>query len=183
MSLYQKRNSSPVIVMGIDPGTGVSSPTGFSVFNAETKEIYYASNITPTRKELQHRIREISDIFQATVDHIDTVWTEHTIVCCVESFVMRGKGGETLQRLIGSLMGRLPYRFVFYHVQNSTLKLHLAGHGHADKELVAEGVQEYFCENVKSYEIVKELIVAREFDILDSLAIGITGLEMQYGKK
>jgi hypothetical protein len=96
---------------------------------------------------LEHRIRDISDIFQSTIDQIDTDHQQYDLLVCIEQFVMMGKGGESLQRLIGSFMGRLPYRVNLLHVQNTKVKLYMADHGHADKDAVAQGVLSFFLEN------------------------------------
>lgn len=167
--------NGPDIIIGIDPGTGISSPTGFSAIDVHTKEIFYAGNITTNRKELAHRIKHISDIFENTLLDIVKANPNATITCYVEQFVMRGKGGETLQRLVGSLLGRIPYDIGVEYIQNSTVKAVIAGHGQADKTSVARGLEGYFLTNPKSYGLIKELVENGEFDIIDSLAIGITG--------
>ena len=164
------------MIIAADPGTGISSPTGFSVFNPVTLEILYAANIGTKRKLLQHRLKEISDIFQNTILDIDGHYSQtHDVLFCIEQFVMRGKGGETLQRVIGSLIGRLPYGFNLVHVQNTTVKLMVAGHGHAEKHEVAKGLEKHFSSNKSSEALIKSLTDKNEYDILDSLAIGVTG--------
>ena len=171
-------SKKPTLVIAADPGTGISSPTGFAVFEPETKEIHYLANIGTKRKALQHRLRDIADVFSNTIEDIDREFKDHTILVCIEYFVMRGKGGETLQRLIGALMSRLPYHFELMHIQNSKVKLMLAGHGHADKSLVALGVLEYFRENNVSEAYIKDLTLRKESDILDALAIGVAGWQI-----
>lgn len=165
----------PDIIIGIDPGTGVSSPTGFTAIDMHTKEILYAGNITTHRKELAHRIKHISDIFQETLLDIAKQYPTSTITCYIEQFVMRGKGGETLQRLVGSLLGRIPYDIGVEYIQNSTVKAVIAGHGQADKMTVSRGLEAHFLTNAESYGLIKELAIKGEFDIIDSLAIGVTG--------
>jgi len=163
------------LIIGVDPGTGSSSDTGFSVIDTETSDILYASRIPTQKRLVHHRIKEISDVFDLTLQDIDKVNKDAEVIVCIESFVMRGKGGETLQRLIGSFMGRIPYRFELVHIQNTTIKLMLAGHGHADKESVAAGLASQFEANPKSHALIMDLIRRQEFDILDSLAIGVSG--------
>ncbi len=170
------------LVIGIDPGSGVSSPTGFSVFNPETKEILYQGNIGTRYKLLQHRIKDISDVLEAAIKDVTDNYPKHNILVCIEYFVMMGKGGEVLNRLIGSFMGRLPYNVELLHVQNSTVKLKMAGHGHADKSLVAAGVASWFLSNDKSCKQIIGLTLANEYDILDSLAIGVTGWRIHQGE-
>lgn len=164
------------LVIGIDPATGSTSDTGFSVFDTDTLDILYADKILTSKRLLHHRIKEISDVLDLTLHDIDAANPDKEIVVCIESFVIRGKGGESLQRIIGSFMGRVPYRFELTHAQNTTVKVALAGHGHADKMSVAVGLRDMFKEhNKKSGEVIEGLILKREFDILDSLAIGVAG--------
>jgi Holliday junction resolvasome RuvABC endonuclease subunit len=95
---------------------------------------------------------------------------------CIEQFVMRGKGGESLNRLIGSYMASIsPSQGNVIHVQNTSVKKVIAGHGHADKASVSAGLETFFSSNKESVAIVKTLTQRGEFDILDALAIGATG--------
>lgn len=170
-----KRNTSPLLVMGIDPGTGVSSPTGVAVFDPLTRDVIYTTNLFTKHRELQHRIKDISDQLEGIVTLL--LQEEVTLCIFIESFVMRGKGGETLQRLIGSFMGRMPYEFLITHIQNVTVKKIVAGHGHAEKEEVAAGIALYFKGNTE----VEKLVNRKEFDIIDALAIGVAGWEIASG--
>lgn len=163
------------IIIGIDPGSGASSPTGFSAFFSDTLEILYAGNITTPKRDLKDRIKHISDVFEATLLEIRKEFPTVPIICFIESFVMRGKGGETLQRLIGSLMGRIPYDVPLFHVQNTRIKLAMAGHGHADKQSVGAGLLQKFLTNPDSHGLIEKLLAKGEADIIDSLAIGLTG--------
>ena len=164
-----------VLVIAIDPGTGKASPTGLTVFDPYTKEIYLTENLEPTHQSLQHRLRDIADAFSERMETFDTELAEYRLLVCIESFIIKGKSGETLQRLIGALMSRLPYRADMIEVQNTTVKLRVGGHGHADKELVAIGVRDWFSDNLASFELTNKLLSCKEYDILDSLAIGVAG--------
>ena len=161
------------IIVGIDPGTGSSSPTGLAIFDSSNNELLLACDIGSKHKALQHRIKEISDVVEATL--MELVPSKRPIIVCIEYFVMKGKGGESLQRLVGSIMGRLPMHFQLEFVQNSTIKKELAGHGQADKTSVAFGVLDYFAKNKETTEHIKGLLLAKNFDTLDALAIGVTG--------
>lgn len=167
------------LVIGVDPGTGASSPTGISVFDPATGEIYFLYTYGSSHRKLEHRIKEISDEIQDLFSLISGDPDVEKVYVCVEQFVIRGKGGESLQRLIGSIMGRVPMAWDIVHVQNTKVKLALAGHGHADKASVAVGVKDYFSFLTKSspnsLNMIEELVKADEWDILDSLAIGVTG--------
>lgn len=164
------------IVVAVDPGTSSTSPTGLVVFDRLTLEIFYCDNLTARKRELHHRIQDISNQFSDIIAAVDQTYPSADILFCVESFVMKGKGGESLQRLIGSFLGRLPERFKVKHVQNTTIKKVIAGHGHAEKEEVAAGVLACFTSNKTSKQVIERLINAGEPDILDAFAIGLTGM-------
>lgn len=162
------------LIISIDPGSGISSPTGLTVFYPDTKDILYASNVTTKFKQLAHRIKDISDQVESIFKEIEESSDGLEVIVTIESFVMRGKGGETLQRLIGGFLSKTPYMFRIEHVQNSTIKKVLAGHGHADKASVAAGTLDYFAPNAEAVKLINNLLKKQELDILDSLAIGVT---------
>lgn len=168
-------SKSPYIIVGIDPGSGIKSPTGFTAFATDTLEILYAANIATPYSELPHRIKHISDIFEASLKDIIESSPEYKVVVVIEQFVMQGKGGETLQRLIGSLMGRVPYTVPVFHAQNTTVKLIIGGSGKATKDQLIPGLKQFFLTNQISYGVIEQAEKAKDFDVIDSLAIGVTG--------
>ena len=167
------------IVIGIDPGSGVSSDTGFAAFDSETGEVIYALEVGSQRRELRHRLADIS----STVSALLTECSQRgKTFAAIESFVMRGKGGETLQRLIGAFMATCPDEVYLTAIQNTTIKKVLAGHGHADKASVAIGVLQYFeteLPNKNTAALIKSLISSKQFDILDALAIGVSAWQSE----
>lgn len=171
------------ILAAIDPGSGVSSDTGFIALDLATGEILYALEIGTERSELRHRLADITGTVQALLTDLAN---RGNVQCYVESFVMQGKGGETLQRLIGAFMACCPDEVYLEHVQNSTVKKTMAGHGHADKASVAIGTLMFFekeLPNEKTAEYIKALIKNKKFDILDALAIGVTGWKLSGEKR
>lgn len=169
------------IIIGVDPGTGVSSPTGFVGIDSYTREILWQEKVGSKHKKLEHRIREISELIDMHLISVDQGKEPSTqVLVCIESFVMRGKGGESLQRLIGSILGRVPYGFTVVHVPNTRMKHVMGGSGRADKPEVGQGVLEWFeGENPSAVKQVKILLADREWDILDALGIAITGFELE----
>jgi len=158
------------LIVGIDPSSGASSPVGLSVIDSNSYEILFTTNVTSKHKALHHRIKEIADTVESVL--MELAATGLPVKIYIEYFVMRGKAGESIQRTIGGIMSRIPLKgFSLDFVQNSTVKKVIAGHGQADKLAVAMGLSKYFPEN----KIIKSLISSKEFDILDSLAIGVTG--------
>ena len=96
-----------------------------------------------------------------------------------ESFVMRGKGGETLQRLIGAIYACSPDSFDIVEISNMRLKQYMGdtGSGKADKEAVARGVMNWFRakENCKDAKFVEQLMLDEKWDEVDSIALAIAG--------
>lgn len=169
------------IIVGVDPGTGSSSDTGFVAFDSDTLEIFYAVEVGTERREVRHRIKDIVEVVAGLLTELSM--RGPPVQAYIESFVMRGKGGETLQRLIGAIMATAPEEVSLDHVQNTTVKLAMAGHGHADKVSVAVGTLDYFVSNNKSHEYIKSLLKSKKFDILDAFAIGVTGWQKSSGAK
>lgn len=166
-----------MVVVGVDPGTGIKSPTGFVCFRAETLEIIAEQTITSKYKKVEHKYKDICDQFELLMLELSNSQVSNEPVLVVfESFVMLGKAGETLQRLIGSLMGRVPYHFKVTHVSNMRVKLIVGGTGKADKALVGSGVAKVFESNVTSSKIISRLIKEAAWDVLDAFAIGIAGV-------
>lgn len=160
------------LVIGIDPGTGVNSPMGFAAFTPSNMEIIHVDEFWTEHKKLEHRIRDISDQFNGVMEKLAAQTGDELFI---EYFVMRGKGGETLQRMIGSIMGRTPYEVEIDHVQNTSVKLIVGGDGKADKVDVARGLRDFFSKSPKSKAVVQELINNEKWDQLDALAIGLAG--------
>lgn len=158
--------------MGIDPGTGRSSPTGLVVFDPETLSISMVENLWAGHDDNDRRIRWLMLQVQEALEsysqgEIDLV--------AIETFVMYGKGGQTLQQLIGAYIGQVPFDVKIIHPFNTTVKKIVGGKGDADKEEVANGVCKFFGSNAESKKQIKDLISAEEWDKLDAFAIGIAG--------
>lgn len=168
------------IVVGLDPGVSVSSDTGFVAFDTETLKLLYVVEIGSDRRELRHRLKDISEVVAGLLTEL--AQQGKPVHAYIEQFVMRGKGGETLQRLIGAIMAVCPDEVKLEHVQNTTVKLVMAGHGHADKASVAFATKDYFVKNADTSEYIRKLLLSKKFDILDALAIGVTGWKLKQGE-
>lgn len=164
-----------MVVVGIDPGLGVKSPTGFAAIDTSNGEIFHVANIWPKKseKELHNRIVNLSN----SMRHELRVTAPDLV--SFEAFVMRGKSGVSLQRLIGAYFGALPTKekeLDVIEVQNVQIKQFVGGDGGSDKEAVAEGVYDWFVgKNQRSADQVRALIKEEHWDILDALAIAISG--------
>ena len=158
-------------VIGVDPGTGSSSPLGVVLIDFDTLDILeYAEYWSEGRKDATTRIREIAQKFC-------TSWPDVVDMVAIEYFVMRGKGGETLSRMVGAVIGCLPPMAMFVEVQNTTVKKIVAGHGAGSKEDVADGVLAYFSSNENSLALITEWTHDERWDLIDAVAIAVTAYE------
>lgn len=157
-----------MIVLGIDPGTGLNSPAAIFVFDAVTKKIIYSDEYSSKKKDATSRIREIALKIAQKIGYF------RPDLFCIENFVMRGKGGETLQRFIGSLIPFTLEVVPFIQVQNTTVKKMVGGTGKAEKPEVALGVLNYF----EGISDIQTLIDNEKWDTLDAAAIAISGYEI-----
>jgi Holliday junction resolvasome RuvABC endonuclease subunit len=161
------------IVVGLDPGTGVSSPTGFAAFDPDSRDLLYHSNLVSKHKPLSTRIK---DIAEQVADGLATIDPDVEVFVFTETFMMRGKSGQNLQRLIGALTAAVPYQYQpVGEVYNTTVKKVVAGHGAADKSQVAAGVYAWGSENAETKLQLDALIARGEWDVLDAFAIGLAG--------
>lgn len=170
-----------MIVMGVDPGTGVSSPTAIVVFDTETKLILLDEIVDGKKIEKERRARWIASGLSECIEYLEKGGMKLDLVA-VETFVMRGKGGQTLQNLIGALEGRIPDDIAIQRVFNTTVKRVVAGNGDADKLEVACGVLQWFAGADESIAEIKDAIRREAWDTTDALAIGIAGFKQEVEK-
>lgn len=166
------------VVIGIDPGTGVSSPLGFAVFDIASRDILAIDEIYPGESYKQRRLMPLYKKIRSINNQIEPFVLMYPGLKAVyiESFVMRGKGGETLQRLVGGIMAIVPDGIPFREVANTRVKMIVGGKGSADKEQVAKGVLAFFSPNPESKKIIEKAIEVKAFDALDAFAIAIAGV-------
>lgn len=164
------------LVIAIDPGSGSSSACGLCAILPESKEIVLTSALWPLKfhQPAVKRIKDIVEQLDAQLKMLAIQYPQRTIVVGIESFVMRGKGGETLQRFIGAALSKVAYDWKIVEIQNTTMKKWVGGSGASLKSAVALGVAEYFKPNAASAGLVDSLISDHEDDVLDALGIGIT---------
>ena len=165
-------------VLGIDPGTGLSSPLGLVFYDHDTGTILWYGSIGEEFKKLP-AIKRIQKITRKVVEIVDILTvSDPDPLICIENFVMRGKGGETLQMLIGAIISQLPQGSVIIQPYNTSVKKAVGGTGKADKLQVAQGVRNHFSPCTSAVITIDELIAKEAWDILDALAIGITGAQI-----
>lgn len=172
-----------MISIGIDPGSGVKSATGVCILDMKTGTIIAHTEIWPVNKSAKayQRARSITNQFLeflAACEVLKGMKLEGKMV--TEAFVMRGKGGETLQRLIGALHICVPDKVRVEEVSNVRVKqfLSITGRGDASKEDVAKGVISWFTARglETEVELVQDALKHKQFDFVDACALGIIGV-------
>lgn len=166
------------IIIGIDPGSGTRSNTGLAVIDPINIEILYIDELSPASKydPTDVRLYDLAVQYEVTLNTIlDGIGKDEALVV-FEQFVMKGKGGETLSRLIGAFLGRTNYPT--YHVNNMVVKQKITGFGGSDdKKAVGRGLESYFRGSKSSLSIIKDLIDKESWDMIDAIAIAVAGSE------
>lgn len=170
-----------MIIVGIDPGSGKSSPTGIAIIDAEERRILFTTNFAPSKENKKHVQKILKDLSDKLRQLFDKLKTSKKRVAAIETFVMQGRGGQTLHELRGALMSAIPYEVDLHVIYNTTVKRLVGKNGAASKQEVAIGVADFFKASEKDYQKIQELIEDKEWDILDALAIAISGFLKEQG--
>jgi Holliday junction resolvasome RuvABC endonuclease subunit len=183
-----------MLICGIDPGSGKSSPSAVVAFDPETKYIESVKIINGSKDFTEAMLASPNELG----DYI-SVLPEDTKYY-IEKFVMRGRGGETLQKFVGAFLHKLYSRSKdVSFVQNTSVKALIGAHGQCSKEDIGIGVLSWFSDNDLSVKIIENILKEAtyihpdevdkkrkpkskitqwgKFDILDAFAIAITGYE------
>ncbi len=174
-------NAGRYLVVAIDPGSGSSSACGLAAITPENRAIVCTRAFWPLKytNPAVKRIKDIVEQLDAQLKMLAVEFPQRTIVVGIESFVMRGKGGETLQRFIGAALSRVAFDYKIIEIQNTTMKKWVGGRGASSKEDVAIGVAAFFAPNDASAGLVSSLIEDNEADVIDALGIGITTIKKE----
>jgi len=167
----KKQNKEYPLVVGIDPSTGAKSALGFSVFDPNTSEILVLKEMTHPHPDLRTRMKGLILQIVKELRKLDDAKIDYVVF--IESTVMVGKGGESLQRLIGAIMTVIASGIRVEHVSNMQIKSFIGGTGKADKQQVAMGLMKFFPND----DVLGDMIRAHRYDALDSLGVGVTGFE------
>lgn len=160
-----------MIHIGVDPGTGITSPTAIAAVDVSNKRILLVQEIRPIHSNY---LRSISMQVETVVEFLRREHCDAEFTIAVETFVMYGKPGQMLQRLIGAILSRVTEACVYKEVYNTTIKKVVAGHGRADKLDVGNGVALFFRGRPDEPQVL-DYIKNKEWDKLDAIAIAITG--------
>jgi len=153
------------ITIGIDPGSGSSSPTAVGAIMLEPLRFVHVEDFWPKSKSQNARLRELNEFATVLLGSIDPD-AELTVV--VESFCIRGRGNQILQQVIGALKAAVPAHAQLIDVPNTTVKRLIGGSGKADKQAVAAGVAKRL--NIDVSELSP--------DQTDALAIALAAMEL-----
>lgn len=173
-----------MIVVGIDPSTGSRSSVGFSIIDFTNKEAPVIVKATefqiPKTVELRPRLKHIAALIAKEFRALEEQDAPYLIV--IETTVMQGVGGQSLQRAIGAIMTISPSTRQFKEVYPMSVKKHVTGIGKSgDKRAIADGLKKFFKDQT-SLETLFQLTASSRWDTLDSIAIALTGWEMHVQK-
>lgn len=166
------------ILVGIDPGTGSRSGLGFAAVDGDTGRILALHTLWTSKdtKKAQAwvRIRELASVLKEGLTMIEPNLEE----IFIESFVMQGKSGETLARMVGAVIGTIPERTRFTEVANTRVKKLVGGKGDMDKLQVAQGLLKIYSADA---DLIQAHINSSDWDSLDALAIIAAGVKQNGG--
>lgn len=170
-------------VLGIDPGTGSRSACGVALLDLDAGAVLWTAELYPRDGRAQpgmpvhHRIKlineQVQELFAQAEDFASD--SDSRVIVGIESFVMRGKGGETLAQFKGAVMSGLPLKTEIKEVQNTTIKKYAGDTGKADKMQVGKGLIERL---PVSAGYIQNLMDNRKWDEIDAIAIAWTVKEV-----
>lgn len=169
-----------MIIIGIDPSTGSRSAVGFAVVDMTQPDkpvILKAVEFQiPKTVDLRPRLKHIAALVAKEFKELEAKDADYLIT--IESTVMQGKGGQSLQRAIGAILTISPSARRFEEVYPMSVKKHVTGIGKSgDKKAIAEGLKRIFSDK-QSLELIFNLTASSRWDTLDSIAIALTGYEL-----
>ncbi len=165
-------------LFAIDPGTGSSSACGIAVLRVrgDLIEVVYLSDIwtRAVHKNAMLRIRDIADQVEGLMTNFyECCEPNEVFAVAIESFVIRGKGGETLQRFIGAVLSRVPSATTeIREIANTSMKKFVTGTGKGDKSAIMRSIVKQFPES----KIVLDAALKKQDDALDALGIGLAAI-------
>lgn len=161
-------------ILGVDAGSGSKSATGLALLDINDYSVSTVA-LWPEKRSAKanERLRSLAPLFTEAIEEA----TALPDLVVFESFAMRAKSGETLQRLIGAYISRVPDEAEVIEIANTKIKQFIGGTGKAEKEDVAEGVINWFAnKNKYSVAYVERLLEQKRWDEVDAIAIAISGV-------
>lgn len=165
-------------VVGIDISSGARSSLGFAVVDMANLKILHTTDFKPApTPDLRKRIKQIAAFLATEFKKLEALDEDYIIV--IESTVMQGIGGQSLQRAIGAAMLVCPAARRLEFVYPMSVKKHVTGVGKgSDKRAIADGLKKWFPNN----ELIFQLTASSRWDMLDAVAIALTGWEIHVEK-
>jgi Holliday junction resolvasome RuvABC endonuclease subunit len=162
----------------VDPGTGSSSACGIAVLRIRGPkvEVVYLADLwtRAAHKNAMLRIRDIADQVEGLMTSFyECCEPNEVFAVAIESFVMKAKSGETLQRFIGAVLSRVPSsKTEILEINNMQMKKFVTGTGKADKEAIMHKIVKRFPDS----KIVLDAALKKNEDALDALGIGLAAI-------
>lgn len=162
-------------VIGIDPGTGSSSPAAIAFYDKHTNQVLWSMDLWPLGYKANSKNMTAIYRIKLIINQIDKLWKEtilkypaNQIGISIENFVMVGKGGATLQMFRGAALCVFPATQRIVDVPNTTMKRIAGGKGSADKGQIADGLIDRI---PLSAEYIKELKDLKAWDQIDAIGL------------
>lgn len=157
------------VILACDPGSGVKSAFGLCLYNPNTDHVIDVLEIRPSLQKPTWK--RLQDVAHQVAQYIKVAESKYgPLEVRSEKFIMRGLGGETLNRLIGAVLFAIPTASDFVEVHNIVLKRNLTGNARADKKEIGEALLKRFPHQTK---LIQSLIDGDKLDGLDAIAIAI----------
>jgi Holliday junction resolvasome RuvABC endonuclease subunit len=168
-------------VVGIDISSGARSSLGFAVVDMTSLQILHTNDFKPAATpDLRKRIKQIAAFLATEFKKLEAEEEDYIII--IESTVMQGIGGQSLQRAIGAAMLVCPAPRRLEFVYPMSVKKHVTGVGKgSDKKAIADGLKRVFSDK-HSLELIWNLTASSRWDMLDAVAIALTGWELHVEK-
>ena len=179
-----KRIFNKRYIIGIDPGTGSTSPCGFALYDSKEDKILATYGVWPTSGKapkdmaVRERIFRISEKIKDLVESVVDSYGVDQVGLSIEAFLIRGKGGETLMRLKGAILAKVPLTLEVIEIQNSTMKKRAGGHGGADKKEIADHLS--FTLDASNRDILTALTNLGKWDEIDAVGLAVSAKGAEY---
>jgi Holliday junction resolvasome RuvABC endonuclease subunit len=158
-------------ILGVDPGTGASSPTGLAAINPRAFQIYWTKEVTTEQDSCEHH--KLYDLSAQVKFEIEKLEQDEDFVVACETFVLKGKSGQLLHRLIGAYICQVEPNNHVEYIFNTTMKKLVSGSGSGDKVDIALGCQYYFRSNPTAVSYLSALIKDQRYDRTDAIGLAI----------
>ena len=163
--------------IGIDLGFGVKSATAVSIIDQECV-LLHSFQVTPgLLKDEVEKLQYISrNVAHALKKYFGDDHKKHQITVTLETCVMQGKSGATMQRLLGAIVAALPQYMEIKYCHNMTLKKKITGSGLADKKQMGEAAIKLAASYKarSTVEVLEKWLDRNDHDLMDSYCLAVS---------